>query len=186
MLCRREAQMKYRFLSYWVLVPLFVIFTSTKSAIGIPRESTPARRNMKVTVMVPADMKKYSEMITDVDFNGAAQLLFIKKNVVVPYSEDRVRASAEAAAREVPNQGGPRIIYLKIKGDTAYIVLNIDVDGWAGVSFSIATCHPIIEKTLLQFKSVKKVLWQTIPGDRLPDPYEPNSYEWDSSALSHS
>src|SRR5438445_12778260 len=90
-------------------------------------------RTMGVTVLVPADVRKYNEMITgEQDFKGAAKLPFVRKKVVVPYSTDVIRASADAAAKEMPSEGGPAIIYLKIEKGAAYVLLNIDRDGWAG------------------------------------------------------
>ncbi|PYJ86239.1 MAG: hypothetical protein DME22_06025 [Verrucomicrobia bacterium] len=123
---------------------------------------------MEVTVLLPADARQYGEMITgEQDFQRAATLPFIKKTVVVPYSADVIRASAEAAGREVPTQAGPTtVIYLKIENGTAYVLLNIDRDGWAGVSFSWAYCHPIVEKTLLQFKNIERIVWDEAPGDK--------------------
>ena len=93
---------------------------------------------------------------------------FVKKQVVVPYSRNLLRASADGAAREAgPTQMGPAtIVYWKMKDGTAFYLLNIDRDGWAGVSFTRAYCHLIIEKTLLQqFKTVKRVVWNEAPGE---------------------
>ncbi len=122
-------------------------------------------RTMEVTILVPADVQKYDEVINgEQDFKGAAELPFVRKKVVVPYSRDVIRASADAAATEMPSQGGATIIYLRIDRGTAYVLLNIDRDGWAGVSFSLARCHPVVEKTLLQFKNVKRVVWNEAPS----------------------
>ena len=123
---------------------------------------------MEVTVLLPADARQYAEMITgEQDFQRAATLPFIKKTVVVAYSADVIRASAEAAGKEVPTQAGPTtVIYLKMENGTAYVLLNIDRDGWAGVSFSWAYCHPIVEKTLLQFKNIERVVWNDAPDEK--------------------
>ena len=124
-------------------------------------------RTMEVKVFVPADRQNYSEMITgEQNFQKAAMLPFVQKKVVVPYSTNLVQASADAAAAEVGlTQMGPaRVVYLKIKGGTAYTLLNIDQDGWAGVSFTWAYAHPIVEKTLLQFKDIKRVVWDEAPA----------------------
>ena len=115
---------------------------------------------------MPADVHKYKEMINGGDFTAAAELPFVKKKVVVPYSTDVIRASADAAAKQMHTRGGPTIIYLKIRHGTAYVLLNIDHDGWAGVSFSEARSHPVIEKTLLQFKNIKRVVWDEVPGEK--------------------
>jgi len=145
---------------------IFLLFFA--SGCGSTGVSRPGRM-MEVTVFVPADPRAYGEMITgEQDFQRAAAMPFVKKHVVVPYSRNLLRASAEAAAREAgPTQIGPaRIVYLKIENGTAFVLLNIDRDGWAGVSFTQAYCHPIVEKTLLQFKSIKRVVWDEAPGEK--------------------
>jgi hypothetical protein len=142
---------------------LLLIFASGCGSTGVSGRV----RTMNVTVFVPADPKAYGEMITgEQDFQRAAAMPFVKKHVVVPYSRDLIRASADAAATEAgPTQMGPTIVvYLKIENGTAYALLNIDRDGWAGVSYSRAYIHPMLEKTLLQFKRVKRVDWEEAPG----------------------
>lgn len=143
---------------------VLLIFASGCGSTGVSSQV----RTMEVTVFVPADPQAYGEMITgQQDFQRAAAMPFLTKHAVVPYSRDLLRASADAAAREAgPTQmGQTTIVYLKIDHGTAYILLNIDRDGWAGVGFSRAYCHPIIEKTLLQFKKIKRVVWDVAPGE---------------------
>ena len=127
-------------------------------------------RTMKVTIFVPADPQAYGEMITgEQDFQRAAAMPFIKQRVVVPYSRDLLRASTEAAVREIgSSQMGPTtIVYWKIENGTAFILLNIDTDGWAGVGYARADDHPSVEKTLLQFKNIKQIVWNEAPGDHI-------------------
>src|SRR5439155_13948084 len=115
-----------------------------------------------------ADTHAYGEMITgEQDFQRAAAMPFVKRRVVVPYSRDLLRASADAAAREVgPTQMGPAtVVYWKIEDGTAFVLLNVDTDGWAGVSFTRAYSHGFVEKTLLQFKNIKRVVWDEAPGE---------------------
>jgi len=148
--------------------PLFAIVGLFSLLAGSKSPSTQVRM-IKVTVLLPADEQKYNEMITgEQDFERAAELPFVKKKVFVPYSTDLIRASADAAAKELgPSQAGPTTIsHLKVENGTAYVLLNIDRDGWAGVSFSWARCHPVVERTLLQFKNIKRVVWDEAPGDK--------------------
>lgn len=80
---------------------------------------------------------------------------------------DPIRISAEKAAESVGEYGEPghqRILYLKIVGDTAYALLDIDRDGWAGVSFTINQIHPVVEKALLKYSQIRKVVWDEAPG----------------------
>src|SRR5581483_4395409 len=107
-------------------------------------------RTMEVTVLVPEDPQVYAEMITgEQDFQRAKAMPFAAKRVVVPYARDLLRASADAAVEEIgPSQMGPtKIVYWKIENGTAFVLLNIDTDGWAGVGYARAYDHPIVEKT---------------------------------------
>lgn len=124
-------------------------------------------RTMKVNILVPADRQRYGEMITGKqDFRAAAELPFISKKVLVPYSRDLIRATAQAAARETPDQAGEGVSYFKIQDGTAYVLLPMDCDGWAGVSFARACSHPIVERSLLQFKNIRRVVWDYAPNDK--------------------
>ena len=148
----------------WVAI-IGSFFLSVTLSCGSATESSHGR-TMAVTVFVPADVQKYWEMITgEQDFKRAAELPFVRKKVVVPYSRGVIRATAEAAAKEMPGQGEPGVNYLKVKKGTAYVLLNMDCDGWAGVGFARAAAHPVVEKTLLQFKKIKRVVWKKAPGE---------------------
>jgi hypothetical protein len=86
----------------------------------------------------------------------------------LPPIEASMQWSVDHALYPIPMGGGPAhasVSYFKVVGDTAYVLLNIDLDGWAGVSFAIARAHPIVEKTLLTFPEIKKVVFDVAPGD---------------------
>ncbi len=122
-----------------------------------------------ITIMVPENISAYKS--TDFVDNPPDLLKnwpFVKKQLNIPYTNDIVRASAEAAAEQIEPSGGPSkatVSYLKIQNDVAYVELNIDLDGWPGVSYSKAKIHPLVEKTLLQFPEIKKVIFDFAPGD---------------------
>jgi len=134
-----------------------------------------ASKMIPITYMVPADKEQYTKIVHSFMDIGMAEsqkqakaLPFIKKTVEVAVSTDVMRASAEAAAHEFGNYGKPenkRILYLKVKGKTAYVLLDIDRDGWAGVSYTIGLIHPLVEKTLLQFKNIEQVVFDEAPGE---------------------
>lgn len=124
-------------------------------------------RTMEVTILVPADRQKYDEMIDTGGGEAAAALPFVSKKVRVPYSSDVIRATAEAAARESGDQAGEGVRYLKIQDGTAYVLLPMDCDGWAGVGIARAASHPIVKRSLLQFKNIEHVVWDVVPGENL-------------------
>jgi hypothetical protein len=128
------------------------------------------------TIMVPGNVDYYERAMTEFwaggGSNPAATWPFVKKTVQIVSSGDIVRDSAEAAAEQIPTLGGPAhatIAYLKVKNGTAYVFLDIDLDGWAGVSRSLAIIHPLVERTLLQFPQIKRVTFGFAPGDNLKD-----------------
>ncbi|OGH88518.1 MAG: hypothetical protein A3J93_04620 [Candidatus Magasanikbacteria bacterium RIFOXYC2_FULL_42_28] len=130
-------------------------------------------KTMAVTIMVPENEKLYQKQMTEFAQVGGPDPLettvFIKKEMTVPYSTDIINASVQAAAEEIPHGGGggpdkTQIAYLKIQDTTAYVLLDIDLDGWAGVSVSIAIIHPLVEKTLLQFPEINRVEFGYAPS----------------------
>ena len=122
--------------------------------------------------MLPADLAIYSQKMADFVQVGWEDPLktqiFVQKTINAPYSWDIKQASAELAAQQFPTGGGPEkvlISYFKVLSWTAYVVLNIDENGRAGVSVSIARIHPVVEKTLLQFPEIHSVIFGYASGD---------------------
>lgn len=127
-----------------------------------------------VTIIVPENYESYSNSM--IDFaqiwwqDPLPTIKFIQKDITVPFTNDLEKTSAQLAAEQFPTGGGPEkasVVYLKIVNTTAYVVLNIDVDWWAGVSVATAIIHPVVEKTLLQFENIEQVVfgyasWDTI------------------------
>lgn len=123
-----------------------------------------------VTILVPENLANYEKAVANyVQVGGPDPRLtwkFIKKEVIVSNVDNIVKASAEAAAEVIQHGGGPAkasIAYFEVKNDTAYVLLDIDLDGWAGVSVSIAEIHPLVENTLLLFPEIKHVVFGYVP-----------------------
>jgi len=126
-----------------------------------------------ITIMVPQNIDSYKKNMTEfVQTGGVDPLLtttFIKKEITIPYTKDLIQASAQAAAQEIAPSGGPAkasVAYFKITNNTAYVLLDIDVNGWAGVSVSIGMIHPLVEKTLLQFPEITNVVFDYAPDGK--------------------
>ncbi len=134
--------------------------------------ANPASPQTRITILVPKDTDAYEKAMTAYVSDGgqdpSKNWPFVQKILDIPYADNVMRASAEAAAEQLIPHGGPAqasIAYFKVEGATAYVLLNIDLDGWAGVSFSLAKIHPLVEKTLLQFSQIKQVSFHFAPGD---------------------
>lgn len=128
-----------------------------------------------VTVMVPTDIAGYDKAMTKYLQTGGKNPLttwpFVKQAINTAYSIDIIRASANAAAGVLHTQTVAKVAYMKIKSGTAYVLLNIDLDGWAGSSVATGRIHPLVEKTLLQFPQIKKVVFGFAKGDNKPNAY---------------
>jgi len=122
-----------------------------------------------VWVIVPEDEEAYWDLVVDqmdqiepgekVELAGAA---FLKKKMAVQAGEDPIRAGAEAAAAAVSPRGGPdkaSISEFHLRRDTAYVMLDIALDSWAGSSYSVAAINLLVEKTLLEHPVVNTVVF---------------------------
>ena len=124
-------------------------------------------------ITIPDDITGYRQrMINHVQVGGPDPLpneTFVTKHIDTPYTGDVRVAAATTAANQVPLGGGPAqatVTYFKVENGTAYIVLNIDEDGRAGVSVALATVHPLVERTLLQYPEIKQVVVGRAPEDQ--------------------
>ena len=125
-----------------------------------------------VNIALPEDLAIYRKQMTEFVQVGGIDPLpttrFIVRTVTIPFTDDLPRASIQAATSGISLGGGPaklEVLYLKVLNGTAYVLLNIDEDGWAGVSVTLAIIHPIVEKTLLQFPDIQHVVFGYAPED---------------------
>lgn len=127
-----------------------------------------------VTILVPSDIAKYkTQMAEYVQVGGVEDpsktIDFVEKEIKIQSTSDVIKATAKLAAEEIKPGGGPdnaSVSYFKIVDKTAYILLNIDLDGYAGVSVSIAEIHPLIEKSLLRLDEIDRVIFDYAPEDK--------------------
>ncbi len=140
-----------------------------------PAVSRPPQANAQdlVTIMAPKDEAAF---VNAINLNGpdpkvaASFLPFVAKRVpAVGVEPDPTSAALQAAASELHAgpTGADKVVYFKVVDTTAYVLLEMDVNGWAGVSYAIAKVHPLAEQTLLQFPGITKVVFGVAPGDNI-------------------
>ncbi|MCX6733242.1 MAG: hypothetical protein NTX63_00330 [Candidatus Peregrinibacteria bacterium] len=160
--------------------------TQRSVAQTAPTEKTTTTKSSTtsiITIMIPSDKVAYQKTVDNMNSGDQAavkpsDMPFIKKLLTIPKPSENpttseiMKATAYAAANEIFTPGGgpdhAEVAYLKTVKNTAYILLNIDVDGWAGVSFTQSKIRPLIEKTLLLFPGITKVVFGLAPGDTMP------------------
>jgi hypothetical protein len=155
-----------QFLKYLAALIIFALIGGGIYAYKHQLSASPGQTT--VTIYIPKDPAAYEKKaLNDQEGNheqGLSTLTsadFIAQKVLATTSATYSieQASADAAAATVRSQAIIKSIYFSIQGDTAYVVLNIDVDGWAGVSYSQSKVRPIITQTLLQFPNIKHVIF---------------------------
>lgn len=123
-----------------------------------------------IMVMIPKDMRRYSLILAENSSDEGQKIIktwpFLKQTVTVPYTSNTLQTAAEYAVQGLTQQAEVQVTYLKIIDKTAYLLTNIHQNGWAGVSFTIGVMEPIIEKTLLLYPEVNKVIFSLAPGDK--------------------
>lgn len=126
--------------------------------------SLAAQDSITVNIMMPKDADKYGEVITEY-IDGARSTCpqkwkFVPRSVRISQNDDKLKAIVYAAASQFcAFEEGTAVHYLQVEGDTAYVLLGMNVDGWAGVSHSIALVTPVVEATLKAQPNIKKVVW---------------------------
>jgi hypothetical protein len=128
-----------------------------------------------LTLVVPEDYHQYQDEAAEWVGNGPPPSHFtspfIKHTLTILHVNDSVFASAEAAAEKASplSQAPIRILHFAVRGSVAYVDLNLNHEGygWAGISFTIASVEPLIEKDLSQFPYIHKVVFAWPPGNGL-------------------
>ena len=115
---------------------------------------------MLVTIIVPEGLESY---VKTGEYTKQKKLPdFIKKQVSVPFAVDLPRASAQAAARQIPTlgwEGHAEIESFNITDKTAYVLLKKEWCACSGDKYLNDIAYPVIEKTLLQYSEIKKVIF---------------------------
>jgi len=154
-----------------VLIAMMAIVCITLYSCG--ERQVASHGTATLTIMVPENDSLYREQMVRYAQVGGEDPLptvqFIQKEIQVAAPVDTVPASAHAAAEAIyppsSSAGGPRVdsvVYFRIQDSTAYILLGMNVEPWAGVSAALAIVRPVVEKTMLQYPQIRKVVWDSV------------------------
>lgn len=126
-----------------------------------------------ITILVPQNLESYVQEVNEyVDEWGndpTTTWIYESRQIEYPSSEDLKVTTAEYAANLVSLWGGPSkatVEYFKVIDGTAYILFNFNLDAWAWVSHVVKRVQPIVEKNLLQFEDVDRVVFGYAPWDK--------------------
>ena len=151
------------------LILLALIISLLAIGAGCAKQNIPTTIDYYVPKNIAAYMQAeeaYSQTLQGAD--PALTVEYVKNTTPINSAESKMLTAAQAAVVLLPAGGGPahaNIVYLKLVGTTAYVMLDIDFNGWAGVSAVKAAIKPVIEKNILQFPEVKNVVFGPAPGD---------------------
>lgn len=151
---------------------LFLLWPHSSSGptqLGNQQATTTAISHLSRYV-VPEDLPAYVQQMDEYTSSGgknpALTWTYHVQEVTVPEGSTTEAYMVELAANQIKTGGGPTYVavsHLTVRGDTAYVVLTIDEDGWAGVSFAINKIHPLVERTLLLNPAIQKVVFGRAP-----------------------
>lgn len=96
--------------------------------------------------------------------NNPANSEYLEQATTTPNTVDPRRAAVEAAVANLPN-----VVYFKIQGDDAYILLSSHLDASASNTAKNIALQALIEKNLKQFPGIKRVTFDVAPGDNKAD-----------------
>lgn len=117
---------------------------------------------LKITIQLPVDGMAYSTAVRHLIEEGKPLVVDQKFRPIrsVARGTDPIWESASAVARYIlRNSQDPEahLSYVRVQNGVAHT--KLDIDGWAGVGYTIGEVTPIVEKTLLQFPEIKRVTW---------------------------
>lgn len=115
-----------------------------------------------ITLQLPADWKKFRQAVADSD-GSQAKVAFAPYHALST-GTDPVKESAVAAGRYMLRSSQDPEAYVEfrnVKNGEARVMLHME--GWAGSSFTAVSVQTVVEKTLLQFPQVKRVIWESKP-----------------------
>ena len=120
--------------------------------------------------VVPRNITDYVKQVDEYTSSGGKDpsltWTYDTADITVPEGSTTLAYAAEVAANQIKLGGGPSratVTHFKVVGKTAYVLLNIDEDGWAGVSFVLHKIHPLVERTILLDTSITKVVFGLPP-----------------------
>ena len=150
---------------------LFLLWPqSSKAPVETPIQQAVTPTPEVARYVVPAEIadyvKKMDEFTSTGGKNPSLTWTYSTAEMPVPEGSTTVAFASEVAANQIKTGGGPghvTVTHFTVVGDTAYVLLNIDEDGWAGVSFAINKIHPLVERTILLDPSITKVVFGLPP-----------------------
>ena len=145
--------------------------TFTQAPTDLPEQQTAtAPATPLAYYVVPKNLTEYVKLVDEYTSSGGANpaltWTYERTEITVPEESSTVPYAIEMAANQIKTGGGPArvdVTHFKVVGSTAYVLLNIDKDGWAGVSFAVNKIHPLVERTILLNTDITKVVFGLPP-----------------------
>lgn len=118
-----------------------------------------------IHMILPQDMKSYDQQMGEFVQVGGDDPFDKTKMVKTSIDQDvTARQLAQTVAQLIsPYKKAGEVKYYELKDSTAYVMLEMDEDGWAGVSVIIGQIRPLVELNLLQYPEIDKVKFGRLP-----------------------
>ncbi|BAJ03717.1 hypothetical protein [Shewanella violacea] len=118
-----------------------------------------------INMILPQDMEGYDLQMVEFIQVGGDDPFNSTKMIETPLKQDvTARQLAQTLAQLIsPYKMAGEVKYYELKDGTAYVVFEMDEDGWAGVSVTIGKIRPLVELNLLQYPEIDKVKFGRLP-----------------------
>ncbi|MCW8127114.1 hypothetical protein [Microbulbifer halophilus] len=129
----------------------------------------------QVQIILPEDIAEYRQVMAEYAQVGGKDPFPSVRMVKRPFQRAGKQPVAAALTQRVARtilENRPqaaKLVYFRRVDNTAYVVLAMDENAWAGISATIAAVRPLITLNLKQFPDIDKVVFGRPPGSERGD-----------------
>ncbi|MCG9731117.1 hypothetical protein L1D44_15060 [Shewanella sp. Isolate13] len=140
----------------WLFILSHLLFLSGCS--HTPSEVT------TISLQLPKNIERYKHLAALSAQEGTNLSLdefdMISSELTVPCAQKYQTLITATVTPFTHHPSAEKVIYFNVIEHTAYVVLAMDEDAWAGISATLAATRPLLTLNLLQFKEIQTVKFQ--------------------------
>ena len=161
----------YSIIGIGLCLPLIGCYSSVQSkpaTLSVIANSASKNQSQSLhidTVILPTNIQTYRQTMTNYSQVGGQSPFnncqFTSKNLpktIKPNLQNNIQFVIDSVISPTYLSAG-KITYLSVKNHIAHIELEMNHDGWAGVSSTIAVINPLVVKNLLRNPNIHQVIF---------------------------
>ncbi|MBY3787639.1 hypothetical protein [Photobacterium carnosum] len=139
--------------------------SSPSSVVANSQNNNHSQRLHLNTVILPVNIQTYRQAMINYSqvgginpFNNSPFVVKKLPKTIKPSLQNNIQFVIDSVISPTYLSAG-KITYLLVKNHIAYIELEMNNDGWAGVSSTIAVINPLVVKNLLRDPNIHQVIF---------------------------